>query len=501
MSEAMDTSGEAVVKREVTDDADVADQPTNTANLMKGDGDVIEDDDDDPVIAELNVFVSTALQEQLYLYQYPMRSALRPFVSGDGNLESRFRPKAQAVELKVPIEPDNNPHYDFPKGEELADLANEPYPQAKSDPEGSNDEGNTKTFPSGLMDHLLMTSTCTPQASPYAAALIHRGEVHVAPLRNVFQLRPNLHHLDEAEARQKAAKAAGNEEEAADGPAESDSRVRVKVKRVETARAAAARKKSYAHMRQQIDEETWVPLQYRHSSTRVAMEQRELLRSTAAMPIPLEMTPEEYVNRLNAQASDSRQQTTRKTPSIKESTRLMTLADMKKLPLKDMLRHFLRQAEALRYSDICKHVAPGEHYQLKRLLPSMALLINGVWVARSPLVHPDACNSFYTGAPAERMQAARDYALWRFAYGKVVTKAQVMKYGKLREPDAGQVLENLTKQDSSRLHHLKIPEDASFQSSHPDLVKKMQPIFIEFQRDLYERLDIDEEHRKETAQR
>jgi DNA-directed RNA polymerase-3 subunit RPC5 len=63
----------------------------------------LEDDADDPVIAEYDVFITPELTEQLYLLQYPNRSREQPYNERHNStpLEVRIKPKTGFMEIDI----------------------------------------------------------------------------------------------------------------------------------------------------------------------------------------------------------------------------------------------------------------------------------------------------------------------------------------------------------------------------------------------------------------
>jgi len=54
-------------------------------------------ENDDPVIRELDVYLSTQLANELYILQFPVRPAVRPYDRANDNapLQARFKPKVR----------------------------------------------------------------------------------------------------------------------------------------------------------------------------------------------------------------------------------------------------------------------------------------------------------------------------------------------------------------------------------------------------------------------
>eukprot|EP00730_Choanoeca_flexa_P006081 TRINITY_DN12080_c0_g1_i11.p2 TRINITY_DN12080_c0_g1~~TRINITY_DN12080_c0_g1_i11.p2 ORF type:complete len:270 (+),score=60.66 TRINITY_DN12080_c0_g1_i11:2401-3210(+) len=236
--------------------------------------DVGLDAEDDPIVREMNVFVSTQLREQLYLFQYPLRDAQRPVLHDQTYAEVRFKPSAQAVELKVPLAV-NSENYDAPRGEGFAERANIQYEEApvkssksKLNSEPEEPKYKEKTFVDNIMDYHVLSSTRAPSTKQYAIGLVRHGEVHLTAVSGVLQLRPSFSHIDEGDKREAAAEKASKSADKSDEPAAAPkaTTIKMQVTKAESAKAAAIRKRSYAHFQQQIDDEPWVDLTYSHSS-------------------------------------------------------------------------------------------------------------------------------------------------------------------------------------------------------------------------------------------
>lgn len=68
-------------------------------------GMAVDDDDDDPVVRSLDVYVCNEFLgsgSQLYLFQHPLRPPWRPY--DYGNVEKvRMKPNARRVEVELPL--------------------------------------------------------------------------------------------------------------------------------------------------------------------------------------------------------------------------------------------------------------------------------------------------------------------------------------------------------------------------------------------------------------
>lgn len=157
----------------------------------------MENEDDDPIIQEIDLFLAKSLAEKLYLFQYPVRPASMTY-DGVPHLSARIKPKQQKVEMDMAINA-MSPNYCRSKGEQIA-----------LNVDGtSNDE--TSTYSSKLMDKQTFSSIqAASNSNRYAAAFYRKGEIHLTPLYGILQLRPSFTYLDKADTKFKEREAAND---------------------------------------------------------------------------------------------------------------------------------------------------------------------------------------------------------------------------------------------------------------------------------------------------
>lgn len=119
-------------------------------------------EEDDPVVQEIDVYLAKSLAEKLYLFQYPVRPASMTY-DDIPHLSAKIKPKQQKVELEMAIDT-LNPNYCRSKGEQIA----------------LNVDGacadETNTYSSKLMDkQTFCSSQTTSNTSRYAAALYRQA--------------------------------------------------------------------------------------------------------------------------------------------------------------------------------------------------------------------------------------------------------------------------------------------------------------------------------------
>ena len=230
-------SSAAAVKAEPTESA-AEDAVSDMMVIDDNDVDMsaVNDDSGDPVVREIDVYISPELASTIALVQYPLRPST--FVVG-GKPNTKFRPAAartkprhSMLELEYAV-PASSGHYSYHDVEELH---------------------GTRTF----------ASTAVPISTHMALGkLDDTGDrLDLIPLHTVLQMRPTFSHIDAvdpqqvAAAEQKAAEAqAAQQQQAAAGTKP------LLFKRKESDRAATARRQSFAHLKSEQDAEEWIELQ------------------------------------------------------------------------------------------------------------------------------------------------------------------------------------------------------------------------------------------------
>ena len=77
----------------------------------------MEEDSDDPVVKEIDVYLSKQLEKKLYLLQYPVRPGQMTYDDTEF-LAARIKPKQQKLEVEVSVNTRSS-NYDASKGEQV----------------------------------------------------------------------------------------------------------------------------------------------------------------------------------------------------------------------------------------------------------------------------------------------------------------------------------------------------------------------------------------------
>jgi DNA-directed RNA polymerase III subunit RPC5 len=203
----------------------------------------VEDEMDDPLVREIDVYLSPALAHQMYLLQYPLQPADNPQNAGSTTSDtiSAVRIKRRHGLLEI----------DHPLPQNLV-LGTEPL---------AHRTFSSQTIP--VQTHLCLGKLVTDSANGTKSAL------HLVPLHNIRQMRPSFRHIDNHDNNigQQQQQLDQNrtadydydeeeEEEQAAAIAALDKKPLV-FQRKESERAAMARKSSWAYKKSSQDAEEW----------------------------------------------------------------------------------------------------------------------------------------------------------------------------------------------------------------------------------------------------
>jgi len=71
---------------------------------------LVEDDDDDPLIAEVDIYLTRIFADQLYLFQYPLRTNNLQFENNSTLIGARLKPKNKLVQLDYVLDTQSKFH-------------------------------------------------------------------------------------------------------------------------------------------------------------------------------------------------------------------------------------------------------------------------------------------------------------------------------------------------------------------------------------------------------
>merc|ERR1719158_2462639 len=202
------------------------------------------EDDDDPVIHEIPVYLSKSIPK-LYLFQYPVRPASMPYDEVEVS-RARVKPVNKQVELELRMDT-ACANYSRSKGEQIALNVDGP-PSAR--------EERTRVFQSNVMDkQILAGSSAVEKTGRYAVGILNDNELHLTQLEGVVSLRPSLGYLDKSDSRSKTSASSDPDAETQDVKPEA---VTVKFARGDPEKNKKYKERSYDYQKKVQEEEAWV---------------------------------------------------------------------------------------------------------------------------------------------------------------------------------------------------------------------------------------------------
>mmetsp|Transcript_25397 Transcript_25397/g.36242 ORF Transcript_25397/g.36242 Transcript_25397/m.36242 type:complete len:476 (+) Transcript_25397:163-1590(+) len=215
-----------------------------------------DNDDEDPIIRSIDVFISPELSRTLHLLQFPIQPVNTPSSNNKYTpIEAKVRPKHNMLELEYPI------------------------PNAalggQSNPQAGHKHLTQRTFTSNAI---------APVTHMALAKLDKAGErLDIIPLqKSVMQMRPSFDHLhnhdEEDDAQQNT-----NLDKSGDTTTTSSSSSGGKQKPIlfqkkESDRSATARRNSYAHKRASEESEEWIELDVHGSEGKWSSVRKDMMR-------------------------------------------------------------------------------------------------------------------------------------------------------------------------------------------------------------------------------
>ncbi|XP_063240681.1 DNA-directed RNA polymerase III subunit RPC5 [Bacillus rossius redtenbacheri] len=427
-----------------------------------------EEDDEDPVVEEIPVYLSQMLAEKLFIYQYPLKHSEKGY-DETRVIASCVKPQHQEVRLEIGLDA-RNPNFDAGKAEQIA-LNTDGLPGRKDEKKPEE-----KLFKSDVMDKLVLTSTrSVPAASNYALGVLLDKELHVTPVRGILALRPSFGYLDKSDRRAKEdAKERGEEmsgEE--DGPEEEEEmkQITVKFARRENDKLKQARERSYGFLSKRIAEESWYHTDYHHSKTdRAEMERSKLYcPATHEQLTELSLSPAEYLAALLPRGAEEEE------AAAAPGARPSSLKDLRRLPLVDQVKAVLREAKVLRFDALTSLLpAPADPKAVLRAVQQAGVLVRGNWVVRSDVLHPKDSASDLHGVPAEIMCRARDHILHQLDQHQFVDRRQVAAEVRLPFEEVKELLSQVARLRPGRGWELLLPLDDDFLSRHPEVAERQR---------------------------
>ncbi|XP_058806428.1 DNA-directed RNA polymerase III subunit RPC5 [Phymastichus coffea] len=426
------------------------------------------DEDSDPVVKEIPVFLSKKLDNKLFIFQYPLKPA------GDGYDNSTFiktaiKPENQEVTIEVAIDTSDS-HYNTGRGKTIAT-------QAEAHSRKNQDE-NERVFDSEMMDKVILhSSRALPNCDNYGIGIYQDEEFYITPLKGILQLRPDFTYLDKGDKRGKDdGKNIGDEVDEENEPAR---QINVTFARQVPEFIKKMKEQSFLTRAKKSLEEPWINCRYRRAnSSHADINRMEMLCSN---------NDNESVNHLNL---SSKQYLDTLAPPIKEEqfskanipSHTTTLSYIRTLPLLDQVRILMKDAKVMSFPQL-RTILASEHETvvILKYLQQVAVLVQGNWVVNSELIYPKDTMSAHSGIPAELMCRARDYVLLSFTEHDYVDRRAVSSVVKLPAEEIREIFTNIAKHQPKKGWKLIVPPNKEFCKSYPEITQR-QDLFWEAKR-------------------
>ncbi|KAF6199086.1 hypothetical protein GE061_007111 [Apolygus lucorum] len=417
----------------------------------------MSDDEDDPVVDEIPVYLTHDLCDNLFVYQFPVHPA-----ASSGNLKvvkSRIKPENQEVVLEVGLDT-SNVNFDRSHGEQIAANVDKDKPSSQ------------RTYPTKVMDRLrLDSSRAMIDRDSYAVGTMCNGELIISPIRGVVSLSPSFSHISNVEENDPE----DEEEEAAAKV------VRVQFPRAESERAKKAREASYTHFMEKTGVEPWFNTQFHDVDSAIAkLERTRLTSGFGRGGKPLDLTSEDYLDALLPKEIELG---STKAPSLPDH--LTSIAHLKELPLKDQVHKILEQVRTVDASQL-SWLLNCDKSKILDCLQTCAVLVQGNWVLRSDLLYKSCVN----GIPASIIANARDFILHEFHKGKPIERKELANKLGIPPEEIKQIMSRLAILRQNKLWHFRLPPDEAFMAEYTEIVDQQNLLWEARMRDINEQISL-----------
>uniref|UniRef100_A0A0A9ZCC8 DNA-directed RNA polymerase III subunit RPC5 n=1 Tax=Lygus hesperus TaxID=30085 RepID=A0A0A9ZCC8_LYGHE len=416
----------------------------------------MSEDEEDPVVDEIPVYLTHDLCDNLFVYQFPVHPA-----ASSGNLKvvkSRIKPENQEVVLEMGLDT-SSVNFDKSHGELIA---------ANVD---KDKHSSQRTYPTKIMDRLrLDSSRALIDRDSYAVGTMCNGELVISPIRGVVSLAPSFSHISNVEEEPEE-----EEEEAAAKV------VRVQFPRAESDRAKKAREASYTHFMEKTGVEPWFNTQFHDVDSAIAkLERTRLTSGFSRGGKPLDLTSENYLDALLPKETDLG---STRAPSLPDH--LTSIAQLRELPLKDQVHRILEQVRTVTATQL-GWLLGCDKSKILDCLQTCAVLVQGNWVLRSDLLYKNCVN----GIPAAVIANARDFILHEFHQGKQIERKELANKLGIPPDEIKQIMAHLAVLRQNKLWHFRLPPDEEFIAEYTEIVDQQNLLWEARMRDINEQISV-----------
>ena len=418
-----------------------------------------ESEDADPVVRELDVFLSHSLASALYLLQFPLQN----------------KDSADASEmLRAVTECRMKPHRNLLE----VDLA--------LDTECSNfDPDSRLSAPTRTLK-----SHAVPAKANYAVGAVRGNELHLTPLHAALQMRPSFQLIDDLDAKEREAtgqtkedaraRAAAKKAEASSGAPDV---YKVTIKRAETERTIERRQRSHAYLEREQKKEPWVDVQLNSIDTADAARERDKLfaDNTGAPALPEQLSKQDYLNLLSPivsgsdiqavvpLAADAVSSSSDALQAVGQGQHDLSMHLLRRMDLAQQTSALLRHSGVLRFDRLVKvlQTRPEQEEALIEALEREGTIVQGCWVVKSSI----ACSQ-------DRLLACREKLLLALVQSEFVSHTKFCEATGLAHQAAVTLFESLTAKEPGRGRRLKVASDSAFCAKYPKIVERHRAAWL-----------------------
>ncbi|KAK9754708.1 RPC5 protein [Popillia japonica] len=438
--------------------------------------------EEDPVVKEIPIYLSKKLEDELYVFQYPLQPR---FLKNDANVrKAYFKPANQEVKLEVELNTES-PNFDPVKAEDIAR-------EVDSNKEAKKGEKEV-FFENDIMDKITLQS-CKAVKDPrkYAVGLYNGKELHLTPLKGFIQLRPSFSHLDKSLKRKREA---AHTEEESDEEEPSTSAQQVTVKFGKTGEKKT--RETFKSLQEKSNAEPWIEYEWHKDKSTLSEIQKQKLiaEDTDDHSQATNISATEYIRVLVPEDREEAQVT----PSL--PSHVMSLHSLRALPLLEQCRMLLKDAKIMQFQQLFLLLAGGEGItaeSLLKYLPQVAVLVRGNWIVKSEVLYPNGTFSAISGVPAELMCKARDYVLLLFTQSQYVDRRKVSSLIRIPAEELKEILTGMSRLRHNKGWELSLAPDADFILKHHDIVQRQSVLWEQKSKQLSDFLS---DTREKTRQR
>ncbi|KAK5640739.1 hypothetical protein RI129_009286 [Pyrocoelia pectoralis] len=421
---------------------------------------------EDPVIKEIPVFLSKRLQDQLYLFQYP----LRPSTNKSLDVKNCFiKPNNETVKLEVQLDTISS-SFNIGKAEDVALRVDGPPEYRKKDKD--------VFFNNNLLDKIeYVSSKVGDNVERYGIGIFDGQEYHITPLKGLLRLKPYYPHLDR-EAKKKV-EAKVKEEPVPSTSTSEPKQVTVKFSQGgDNEKWKKLQENSYKAMMQRQAEEEWIRCDWKPQKSELSdLEKMKLFAEDNRGWVASGEEKDDIVNYLKRLVPEDKEHAIC-LPSLPSN--VVSFSSLRVLPLLEQCKLLLKDAKIVTFQQLMMLLAGCEGLtadSLLKALPQVAVLVRGNWVVKSEIVFPNGTFSSVSGVPADIMCRARDYVLILFTKQQYIERRKVSSVIKVPSEETKEIFMGISKLRYNKRWELTLPIDSEFIKKYPEVVYKQSSMW------------------------